>query len=89
VTRAGETTLASTHVTRLKRPSLLVASITPLCEAGEQIDEDAIGPLASFYADNGADGVFVGLAGRRTRHRRRRRGAAAATHWTPRPSPST
>jgi dihydrodipicolinate synthase/N-acetylneuraminate lyase len=59
VTRSSETTLVSTDVTRLKRPTLLVASITPLCEAGERIDEDAIGPLASFYADNGADGVFA------------------------------
>ena len=38
--------------------TLIAASVTPLREDGTRVDEDAIGPLAAFLRDGGADGVF-------------------------------
>jgi len=41
------------------RPPLIVAAVTPLAHGGERVDEDAIWPLAAFFAEHGADGVFA------------------------------
>jgi dihydrodipicolinate synthase/N-acetylneuraminate lyase len=41
------------------RPLLIVAAVTPLTDAGNRVDEDAIGPMAAFLASHGADGVFA------------------------------
>src|SRR5918999_6242969 len=41
------------------RPLLIVAAVTPLTDAGDRVDEGAIGPTASFLASHGADGVFA------------------------------
>ena len=43
----------------LERPPLIVAAVTPLFDGGERIDDDAIWPLAAFFAAHGADGVFA------------------------------
>jgi dihydrodipicolinate synthase/N-acetylneuraminate lyase len=59
VTHASEPTLVTTHPIRLTPPVLLAASITPLRSGGAEVDEGAIGPLAEFHRDNGADGVFA------------------------------
>lgn len=59
MTQASEPTLAGSYPVRLDRPVLLVASITPLRNHGEDVDEDAIGPLAEFHREQGADGVFA------------------------------
>jgi dihydrodipicolinate synthase/N-acetylneuraminate lyase len=40
-------------------PLLLAASVTPLRDSGEAVDEDAIGPLWEFLRDGGVDGVFA------------------------------
>lgn len=37
----------------------LAAAVTPLCDGGERVDEDAFGPLLEFYAANGLDGLLV------------------------------
>jgi dihydrodipicolinate synthase/N-acetylneuraminate lyase len=37
----------------------LAASVTPLRDGGDALDPDAIGPLASFYAEAGLDGLLV------------------------------
>jgi dihydrodipicolinate synthase/N-acetylneuraminate lyase len=37
----------------------LAAAVTPLCEAGERLDEDAFAPLLEFYGAGGLDGVLV------------------------------
>jgi dihydrodipicolinate synthase/N-acetylneuraminate lyase len=37
----------------------LAAAVTPLRDGGEQIDEDAFGPLLEFYAASGLDGLLV------------------------------
>jgi dihydrodipicolinate synthase/N-acetylneuraminate lyase len=42
-----------------ERPPLIVASVTPLADAGERLDEEAIWPLVAFMAQRGADGVFA------------------------------
>ena len=42
-----------------ERPPLIVAAVTPLTDDGEQVDEEAIWPLAAFFAEHGADGVFA------------------------------
>ena len=59
MTHASEPTLVTTDPVALNRPVLLAASITPLRNAGAEVDEDAIGPLAEFHRDHGADGVFA------------------------------
>jgi dihydrodipicolinate synthase/N-acetylneuraminate lyase len=42
----------------------LAASITPLCEQGSAVDDDAFGPLCDFYVDSALDGVLaLGTAG--------------------------
>ena len=42
----------------------LAASVTPLCEHGDAVDEDAFGPLVDFYVDAGLDGILaLGTAG--------------------------
>jgi dihydrodipicolinate synthase/N-acetylneuraminate lyase len=42
----------------------LAASITPLCEHGSAVDEDAFGALVDFYVEAGLDGVLaLGTAG--------------------------
>jgi dihydrodipicolinate synthase/N-acetylneuraminate lyase len=38
---------------------MLVAAITPLCDSGERLDEDAFAPLLDFYSAGGADGLFL------------------------------
>jgi dihydrodipicolinate synthase/N-acetylneuraminate lyase len=38
---------------------LIVASVTPLRDGGAELDEAAVWPLARFYTDHGADGVFA------------------------------
>ena len=43
----------------LERPPLIVAAVTPLADGGERLDDDAIWPLAAFFAEHGADGVFA------------------------------
>ena len=43
----------------LERPPLIVAAVTPLSDDGERVDDDAIWPLAAFFAEHGADGVFA------------------------------
>ena len=42
-----------------ERPPLIVAAVTPLTDDGEQVDEEAIWPLAAFFDEHGADGVFA------------------------------
>jgi dihydrodipicolinate synthase/N-acetylneuraminate lyase len=37
----------------------LAAAVTPLCEAGQRLDEDAVAPLLEFYAAGGLEGVLV------------------------------
>jgi N-acetylneuraminate lyase len=37
----------------------VAAAITPLRDGGTRLDHDAVGPLASFLADAGCDGVLV------------------------------
>ncbi len=37
----------------------LAASVTPLCDAGSKLDEDAFGPLVEFYVASGLDGVMA------------------------------
>lgn len=59
MTDATRPTLAAAQPARLRRPVLLVASITPMRDGGARIDEDAIGPLAVFQHEHGADGVFA------------------------------
>jgi dihydrodipicolinate synthase/N-acetylneuraminate lyase len=42
----------------------LAASVTPLRDAGQRLDDDAFGPLVDFFVDAGLDGVLVlGTAG--------------------------
>jgi dihydrodipicolinate synthase/N-acetylneuraminate lyase len=42
----------------------LAASVTPLRESGDAVDEDAFGPLVDFYVDTGLDGLLaLGTAG--------------------------
>jgi dihydrodipicolinate synthase/N-acetylneuraminate lyase len=42
----------------------LAASVTPLRDHGDAVDEDAFGPLADFYVEAGLDGILVlGTAG--------------------------
>jgi dihydrodipicolinate synthase/N-acetylneuraminate lyase len=42
----------------------LAASITPLCEQGSAVDDDAFGPLCDFYVEAGLDGILaLGTAG--------------------------
>jgi dihydrodipicolinate synthase/N-acetylneuraminate lyase len=38
---------------------LIVASVTPLADDGEALDEDAIWPLWTFLSEAGADGIFA------------------------------
>jgi len=42
-----------------ERPPLIVAAVTPLTDDGERLDEEAIWPLAAYFAEHGADGVFA------------------------------
>ncbi len=37
----------------------LAAAVTPLCNRGERLDEDAIPALLEFYGASGVDGLFV------------------------------
>lgn len=37
----------------------LAATVTPLRDDGERLDEDAFGPYVDFLADNGLDGIFA------------------------------
>jgi dihydrodipicolinate synthase/N-acetylneuraminate lyase len=37
----------------------LAAAVTPLCDGGERLDEDAIGPLLEFYGGGGVEGALV------------------------------
>ena len=37
----------------------LAAAVTPLRDAGANLDEDAFPPLVDFFADNGLDGIFA------------------------------
>jgi dihydrodipicolinate synthase/N-acetylneuraminate lyase len=42
----------------------LAASVTPLCDAGSKLDEDAFGPLVDFFVREGLDGILaLGTAG--------------------------
>lgn len=41
------------------RPLLIVAAVTPLTDAGDRVDEEAIAPMAAFLESHGADGVFA------------------------------
>jgi dihydrodipicolinate synthase/N-acetylneuraminate lyase len=42
----------------------LAASVTPLRDHGDAVDEDAFGPLADFYVEAGLDGILaLGTAG--------------------------
>jgi dihydrodipicolinate synthase/N-acetylneuraminate lyase len=42
----------------------LAASITPLCEHGSEVDDDAFGPLMTFFVEAGLDGILaLGTAG--------------------------
>jgi dihydrodipicolinate synthase/N-acetylneuraminate lyase len=46
------------------KPVLLAATVTPMLEGGQAIDEDAIQPLVEYVEDGGCDGLFVaGTAG--------------------------
>jgi dihydrodipicolinate synthase/N-acetylneuraminate lyase len=40
-------------------PPLIVATVTPLTDGGDQLDEDAVWPMAAFLAQHGADGAFA------------------------------
>jgi dihydrodipicolinate synthase/N-acetylneuraminate lyase len=42
-----------------EHPPLIVAAVTPLTDAGAQLDHDAVWPMWSFLSDHGADGVFA------------------------------
>lgn len=42
-----------------EHPPLIVASVTPLSDGGEALDEDAVWPMWSFLSGHGADGVFA------------------------------
>src|SRR5438270_8604347 len=37
----------------------LAAAVTPLCDGGTRLDEDAFAPLVRFYADAALDGLLV------------------------------
>jgi dihydrodipicolinate synthase/N-acetylneuraminate lyase len=37
----------------------LAASVTPLCDAGRRLDEDAFGPLVDFFVGSGLDGIMA------------------------------
>jgi dihydrodipicolinate synthase/N-acetylneuraminate lyase len=37
----------------------LAASVTPLCDAGRKLDEDAFGPLVDFFVASGLDGIMA------------------------------
>ena len=42
----------------------LAASVTPLRNTGDKLDEDALGPLVDFFVDGGLDGILaLGTAG--------------------------
>jgi dihydrodipicolinate synthase/N-acetylneuraminate lyase len=43
----------------LPHPPLIVASVTPLSDDGDALDEQAVWPMWSFLAGHGADGVFA------------------------------
>jgi len=46
------------------KPVLLAATVTPMREGGQAIDEDAIEPLVEYVEDGGCDGLFIaGTAG--------------------------
>ena len=38
---------------------MIVATVTPLADAGARLDEEAIPPMVAFLEGHGADGVFV------------------------------
>jgi dihydrodipicolinate synthase/N-acetylneuraminate lyase len=38
---------------------IVAAALTPLQDAGESLDEAAVGPLVDFYIEAGVDGIFV------------------------------
>jgi 4-hydroxy-tetrahydrodipicolinate synthase len=42
----------------MDRRSLIVATLTPLRDGGERVDEEAIGPMVDFLVAHGADGAF-------------------------------
>jgi dihydrodipicolinate synthase/N-acetylneuraminate lyase len=42
-----------------ERPPLIVAAVTPLTGGGDRLDLDAVGPMCTFLAERGADGVFA------------------------------
>jgi len=46
-------------VTEERISGTLAAAVTPLCDGGERLDEDAFGPLLEFYEANGIDGVLM------------------------------
>ena len=43
----------------LPHPPLIVASVTPFSEGGEELDLDAVWPMWAFLSGHGADGVFA------------------------------
>jgi dihydrodipicolinate synthase/N-acetylneuraminate lyase len=43
----------------LNHRPLIVAAVTPLSDGGASLDEAAVWPMARFFADAGADGVFA------------------------------
>jgi dihydrodipicolinate synthase/N-acetylneuraminate lyase len=44
---------------RTSRPTLIVATVTPLTDDGSAVDEGAIAPYVRFLESHGADGVFA------------------------------
>ena len=46
-------------LTDLGHRPLIVATVTPLRDAGAALDEEAIGPYAAYLESHGADGAFV------------------------------
>ena len=41
------------------RHPLIVATVTPLTDGGDRLDEEAVWPMAAFLAEHGADGAFA------------------------------
>ena len=55
----GSTVASAAMLTGLGHRPLIVAAVTPLQDAGEAVDEGAIGPYVAFLESHGADGAFV------------------------------